>query len=229
MCNSPSSLFGDKSMLSTSTKRNTYLHLLPTLFCTCAIYVYVQIHQIYTQKITKFVYVQILKYTSNCNSFSIHKLRFYHVVRAMMGPEVQHLQSSTEHRGNKDIFTSPSFHQFIHPHTRSPIWQSFAQISGSESNIGGVFLRQPILLIEESYKWRAAGIQPTPVSGQLTVPPTPRLFLSHPLRYLASLPCVSQQQSLRQHTQRNVSKSSMHVCSCLPSCKCFLSPEPPLT
>lgn len=34
-------------------------------------------------------------------------------------------------------------------------------------------------------------------------PPTPRLFLSHPLRYLASLLCVSQQQSLRQHTAKH--------------------------
>lgn len=121
MCNSPSSLFGDKSMLSTSTKGNTYLHLLPTLFAHVqSMYMYKSTK--YIPKNTKFVYVQILKYTSNCNSFSIHKLRFYRVVRAMMGPEVQHLQGSTEHRGNKDIFTSPSFHYFIHPHTRSPIW-----------------------------------------------------------------------------------------------------------
>lgn len=148
-CVIPQALYLEINLCFSQLQKETYLHLLLTLSAR-VIYVYVQIHHI--PKNTKFAYILIL---SNIPVIatelsSIHELWFYHVVRGTMGPEVQHLPSSTECRGNKDIFTSLSSYYFhIHPCTRFPSWKSFAQISGSKSYIWGIFLseRQKILLI----------------------------------------------------------------------------------
>lgn len=71
----------------------------------------------------------------------------------------------------------------------------------------------------ESLKSRAAGFQPALVFVWFTLEAVPQpLGPWHPY----SVPADS---SLKQHTEQNILKSSIGICSCLLECKC-LSPGP---
>lgn len=81
-------------MVFLATKGNiqTDIYLFITnILCTCVIYVYVQIHQIFTKKYQIYICTILSNTPVIATGFffflSVHELRFYHVVRGTMGPE----------------------------------------------------------------------------------------------------------------------------------------------
>lgn len=139
-------------------RKHTYWHLFITnTFCTCVIYVYVQIHQIFTKNYQICVCTILSNTPVIASLFLYMSYDFTMWLGARWDQKVQHFQRGTECRGNKDVFTpliSTSTHTPGSPPNR------ILPKSVSKSAIQGVFLsgRKQILLIEESLNWRAAGV-----------------------------------------------------------------------